>query len=242
MANIISFYGTDGSGKSTIATEFSLLHPVGDSVMLGGSSYKEWLTPEVAKITLGEKHMLGEPIGEVEDKIRLYEDIAIACYGLGHILADRGSEVVIDSDPIFKRIIWGTLGLSDEDAAEYVRHFEDRAQDVLGESSGADVIVGVNMEDSQASAADILSRLTGRESNTEHDPTDINEMLTLDERVNNVWAEINLAKSGLSTIASFNKALTNSAILTVQNPNCSPEQIIVQAKDIALELRSKISI
>lgn len=240
MSNIISFYGTDGSGKSTIAGEFSSLHPKADSIVIGGSSYKDWLTPEVAKLTLGENHTLGDTSGEIEDKVRLYEDIAIACYGLAHVLVNRGSEVVIDSDPIFKRVIWGTLGLSDKEANKYVKQFEDRAQDILGESSGADIIVGVNVGDSQTSAVDTFARISERDSNTEHDPTDIESLVALDNHVNHIWRELNLGITGLSNIPIFNRTLANSMVYTVQNPQCPPEEIQVQARSVSVELRSKI--
>jgi energy-coupling factor transporter ATP-binding protein EcfA2 len=240
VTEIVTFYGTDGSGKSTIAREFSRLNEQDASIMLGGSDYKSWLTPEVAKLTLGEKHALAETPCNIKENLRLYEDIAIACYGFARILAKGGSEVVIDSDPFFKRIIWGTLGLDENSAKQYVLHFEDRLIEALGETEGPDVIVGVNMNDDNASRNDLLKRLSYRESNTSHDPTDIETLTALDNQVKVIWGEINLGVVGLSRLTSFNRRTFKSDIHSVQNPTCPPEQIASQAKMIALDLRSKI--
>jgi len=241
MAEIISFYGTDGSGKSTIAKEFSSLNKNVDSVMLGGSSYKSWLNPEVARLTLGEKHTIGEKPQSVEEELRLYEDIAIACYGFARVLADRGSEVVIDSDPYFKRIIWGTLGLDEDAASRYIAHFEERMAEGLGGFEGPDIVVGINMGDSaKTSQEELLLRLTGRESNTAHDPKGIEELAVLDERVNVIWSEINLGVKGLSSVLGFNNRLGVSRVFTVENPSCNLEDVALQSNRIATSLRREV--
>lgn len=241
MTEVISFYGTDGSGKSTIAKRFSDLNDTNDSVMLGGSSYKSWLTPEVARLTLGKNHNIGETLQSVDDELRLYEDIAIACYGFARVLANRGSEVVIDSDPYFKRIIWGTIDLDAIAAANYIEHFENKMIDILGETEGPDVIVGVNMGDSVGtSREELFARLASRETNTEHDPTEIEALIALDERVNFIWDDIRLARHGLSTVRGFNDRINKSRVFTIENPNCQPEDIAMQSLAIARTVRSRL--
>lgn len=241
MTEIISFYGTDGSGKSTIAREFSAQYKGSESTMIGGSSYKSWLTPEVARLTLGPDHTLGETPGNLEDEMRLYEDIAIACYGFARILAERGNEVVIDSDPYFKRIIWGTLGLNEEESRMYVDYFETRMAERIGENEGPGIIVGINMDGEATSQDELLARLNARESSTRWDPSEIEGIQILDERVRGVWSEINLGVRGISTVNGFNTRIYGSIISSLQNPNCAPDEVITKAQHIAKDLRTHLA-
>lgn len=241
MAEVVTFYGTDGSGKSTIAQEFSTGRKDGESIMFGASSYKQWLTPEIARMTLGANHALSEtPTGPIE-KLRLYEDIAIATYGYARLLADGGTEAVIDSDPYLKRIVWGTLGLDDKHAADYIKSFEDRMIEGLDLTEGPDVVVGVNVGENAISQEELFARITSRAGNTEYDPTEIGELQRLDARVNAVWEQMHRSLQGLSLIDGFNNRLANTTFISIQNPNCEPDQILPVAQGIAADIRQQVS-
>ncbi|GEM_PF-2210839 len=240
--DVISFYGTDGSGKTTIAKEFASLNGDDEYVVIGGSSYKSWLTPEVAKNILGSNHKLAEVNETPQEMVRLYEDIAIACYGLARIIASRGTGVVIDSDPYLKRIIWETLQLPETQAKEYVARFEERMADHLGEVESPDYIVGVNMLSDATTHEQLLNRLNVREINSKHDPTEVHEVRALDSQVREIWQEIELAvESGASQFEGFNNRLSTSTVVHVDNPDCQPNEVAMQMHTIALQLDEKIN-
>jgi len=239
MPEVVSFHGTDGSGKSTIAKEFAALHAETDPIILGGSSYKTWLTPEVASLTLGTNHKIGEKAETDAEKTRLYEDIAIACYGYARILAEHGHKIVIDSDPYFKRIIWGSLA-NPENPDDYVRSFESRVREGLGNFEGPDAIVGVNLGDHAVPHDEMLKRLLDRGESTYNDPTELDSLIELDTQVNLVWAQMNLGAIGLSRYAGFNQRLLGTPIVSIHNPSCEPEQISDQARTIAFDIQAKI--
>lgn len=240
--DIISFYGTDGSGKTTIAKEFASLDNDSEYVVIGGSSYKSWLTPEVAKNTLGSSHRLAEVNNSTEDMIRLYEDIAIACYGLARNIADKGTGVVIDSDPYLKRIIWETLHLPKSEGKKYTTRFEERMTDHLGAVEAPDYIVGVNMRSGATTHEQLLGRLSVRESNSSHDPTEIHQVRQLDDQVREIWQEIELATAhGNSQLKGFNHRLRASQVIHVENPDCQPHEVALQMRSIAEQLDEEIN-
>lgn len=239
---IISFYGTDGSGKTTIAKEFAALNSDNDYVIIGGSSYKSWLTPEVAKNTLGSEHRLTEVNNTPNEMIRLYEDIAIACYGLARMIAEKGTGVVIDSDPYLKRIIWETLQQTEAQGKEYVDRFEERMTQYLGETEAPKYIVGVNMQTSATTHQQLLDRLSARETNSEHDPAAVQEVRVLDNQVRKIWREVELAaESSTSSFDGFNNRFNTSRIIHLENPDCPPNEVSTQMCTIALQLNETIS-
>ena len=233
----LSFYGTDGCGKSSIAKAMS--NPEGqDYVHIGGSSYHSWLTDDVARMTLGPGHKLNEYSSDEEDSLSLYEDIAVACYGLAERLNSEGKSVLIDSDPYTKRIIWSTVKNGSFDLA-YIRKFESKMSDYLGETTAPSHFAAINMNGASLDAQ-LLKRLQSRHTNSMHDPTEISDMMALSTQVRNVWREIELAKTGLSAIDGFNKRLRDAEIIHVENADCMPENIEAQSASIAYIIKSAI--
>lgn len=240
MKEVLTFFGTDGSGKSTIARELSRRYAPLDVLVMGGSSYKEWLTEDVAVATLGKNHGLNELTSSFEDRTRLYEDIAIACYGLAAMKRANGEGTIIDSDPYLKRLIWGTLGMSQDDTLEYINRFESRFTDTLGPTVRPDRIIAINMGQTQLSSEDLLKRLSNRSDNSEHDPTDIESTTKLATRVTEVWDHIKRSATGMGTIAVLNTRLSNVDILYIDNPVAAPEHLEAQAQKIVNEITQKI--
>ncbi|HTK39788.1 MAG TPA: hypothetical protein VL362_02890 [Patescibacteria group bacterium] len=231
MPNLTTFHGADGCGKSTIAAELALLEGEhGETVSLGGSSYKEWLTPQIAKETLGDDEIFRTEARTPAQKTRLYEAIAAACYGYAHYLNESGVSVVIDSDPVIKRIVWTDLELEDvEEKDRYARRFGSYLLDHLPASFMMGTVVGVNF-DSAVSDHDIHDRLTQRGGNSEYDPQGVAEVRKIRESSAWVWAELQRASTQTSTVDVFNALYATSDFVAIENPNCSDELIRVQAR------------
>lgn len=237
---IISFYGTDGSGKSTIAHKFAEISTT-ECEVLGGSSYRSWLTPDVANQTLGHHHKLQETIETQSDLVRLYEDIAIACYGLAKHISESGKRVIIDSDPYLKRIIWETMHQTEENAQSYIQYFDDRLNEYISPNIGPNHIVGINMQ-AEMPHYQLLERLANRGDNSEHDPTAIDEVIALDSHVRHIWREVEkAAHDGDSKYSALNTRLGSAAIIHADNPNCAPEAFHMQIDSIALELHQNFN-
>ena len=239
MSEIITFYGADGSGKTTIAEKLSK-EAGSQSTILGGSSYKDWLTSDVARETLGVNHKLNEYSSSYEDKMSLYEDIAVACYGLAKKIREQGGEVVIDSDPYLKRLIWGTLGANQDDSEKYITSFNNKMDDYLDDSVGPDVVVGVNVGVYAVDNAQLLSRLSSRDSNSSHDPTTLEQMTRLSETVEGVWTEVNLATNGLSRFNGLNRRLSSARLLSLQNSHKEVAEVHTSAATLAADIRAQI--
>ena len=239
--NIVSFYGTDGSGKSSIAKEFARLDTSNEHIIIGGSTYKDWLTPDVIKNTLGAGYEFIEAFSNTSEMIRQYEDIAIACYGLARHMADNGVNVTIDSDPYLKRIIWETLYLPDDEGRAYVERFDERMAHRLGASAASDYIIGVNVQPSDISHQDLLGRLDSRSDNSDHDPTDIVQMEQLNDQVIKIWNEITAVSKNESSYPCLNTRLGGVALLSINNPNCPPVRIEQQTHILAEYVDKKIN-
>lgn len=239
--DIISFYGTDGSGKTSIATAFARLDRHNESLLIGGSSYKQWLTPQIAKNTVGKNHRFDNINSSIQDKIRLYEDLAIACYGLAQYTADHGGNVVIDSDPYFKRIIWESLHLSEDDSRKYIDRFEERMVDCLGSSAAPNHVVGINMQPKSITSQQLLGRLSLRGNNSEHDPTEIDQIHNLDNQVRQIWKEIKRAPTQQSHIPGFNTRLRYTRAIEMENPDREPFSIDKQIQSIAKQIADKLA-
>ncbi len=235
ISDIISFYGTDGSGKTTIAKEMASLTTDQDCIILGGSNFKSWLTDDVARETLGVNHKLNEYGSGDEERVLFYEDIAVACYGLARIKSNQGSRVLIDSDPYLKRIIWSTLHSPDAHT-DYVPKFEQKMIDHIGHTESPDYIIGVNMEQNAATHEQILGRLSLRLTNSEHDPTSVEQVSALDNQAHAVWGEILLANDAKSSVKGFNYRLSSVRTYHTRNPECPPSKITEQAKSIAQDI------
>lgn len=241
MSEIITFYGADGSGKSTIAHELSSNSLDTQSFVFGGSSYKEWLTPKLARSIFGRFNRLPELSSSPEDLVNLYEDIAVACYGLAFIIKQRGDEAIIDSDPYFKRMIWGSRGISQNEGDEYINKFESRMVEFLGDSMGPTVIVGINVGESTIDSRDVLERLTLRTSSSEHDPSSLDEVDELNVRVNNIWKQINLGTHGESRYAGMNSRLSSTNVITDANPTQRDRDVVPAVRVVADRIRSRLT-
>lgn len=227
IPHTLSFYGTDGCGKTSIAHAM-LAQSYHSYTNIGGSSYKTWLSDEVARLTLGPNHRLNK---HSSDSVELFEDIAVACYGLARHLNLRGQSVLIDSDPYTKRVIWSAVEHEGLDTV-YLERFESKMTEHLGDDFAPSHIAAINMN-SSGSEQSLLDRLQSRAGNSVHDPTKIDEMTTLNEHVSNIWREIELAKRGLSAITGFNARFSHTHILHVENHDCAPEDIQENAQSVA---------
>lgn len=225
---IVSFHGADGCGKSTLARAFSreLEATRGTtSVMLGGSSYLDWLTPDIANQTIGPNHHFAEVARTTEEKTRLYGEIAAVCYSYaGHLRNDKGVNVTIDSDPVLKRIIWNRLSTTGDASASYENQFGEYILENVPETAFPTAIVGVNIS-GEVDPDDIQARLTKRGGNSEYDPSSIEETQRICEKVTDIWDELQRAKLGLSGIRLFNTRFQPAELVSVTNADCHPNDI-----------------
>lgn len=225
-AKCITFYGPDGCGKSTVATSLAEIVSSKDAptTIIGGSSYREWLTPAMARDFLGSCSGLDNTALTPEEKTRLYEDIAIVCYGQAERLAEEGQNVIIDSDPYLKRFIWAQVE-DPEGYQRYAEQFEERVAEHLGEECFPDWIVGVNMTN-EPGKADLLSRIQQRGGNSDYDPTTADETEKIIRASRAVWTDL--------IAAGRYKRLNNAERLTVVNADCQPELVAVQGLALAV--------
>jgi hypothetical protein len=230
---VVSFYGADGCGKTTIARSFAekMNEHGSEYCVLGGSSYKEWLTPTVAREVLGSDHRLDKTNDTFETKTLLYEDIAIACYGLAAKLRDDGKNIAIDSDPYLKRIIWSTIENSDCDTRDrYVERFSTRMVEHLGDDLNLTNVVGINIDDNHVDDTQLLDRIVKRGGVSEFDPTEIEEMRALTAAVKKVWGEMRQMPF-----------LTDTRFMAISNPECTSEQeIATQAETVVNQVVERI--
>lgn len=231
---ITTFYGSDGCGKSSIAAEcVNILSNARDKevIVIGGSSYKEWLTPQLSKQLLGitiKDHYRSET---ESDREKLYEDIAIACYGYAKILKDNGTHVLIDSDPYLKRLIWSHAGLTDEEYGTYEEQFEERLSAHIGSEMFPDIVVGVNISsptDIEGAAETFFDRIVERGIVEGYDPSSPAEAMSLANSTSYIWESFVLARKYLR--------LKNAHILTVQNETQLDENVPHTIKNVAREV------
>lgn len=220
MPEIVTFHGADGSGKSSIATRLTrILEKHGDAIMIGGSSYKQWLTPQVARETVGSSDVVGANPKTPDEKNQLYEIISVACYGYAHQLVEQGSFVVIDSDPVIKRMLWNHLEEPEQDRRQlYAKNFGAYILKNLPDTISLSLVVGVNME-TNVSEHDIRNRLDIRGGNSEYDPQTLDETRMLCEAATALWHSLTASLSGQSDLPFFNQLYRNSSFITVANPN-----------------------
>jgi hypothetical protein len=227
---IVSFHGADGCGKSTLARAFSTELEIAQgsrSVMIGGSSYLEWLTPDIANKTIGPNHHFAEVARTAEEKTRLYGQIAAVCYGYaGHLRNDKGVNVTIDSDPVLKRIIWNRLSASGVAKDSYEDRFGEYLLENVPETSFPTAVVGVNIS-GEVDPDDIQARLSKRGGNSEYDPSSIEETLRICEEVSGIWGELQRATLGRSGIKFFNDRFPSAQLISVTNADCSPAELEV---------------
>lgn len=199
QGEIITFYGPDGCGKTSIAEAISRVSNEcfdKNLAIIGGSSYQDWLTPKIAKQFLG--YHLPSVARTENDRSSLYEDIAIACYGYAEYLSGQGQTVLIDSDPYFKRLVWASMQKNDNDSfAQYYEKFELKFSQALGSTSMADTLIIVNVTDigrADESAVNITQdRLTARGINTMYDPVNSDEGRRIHQACNYVLEKIILS-------------------------------------------------
>lgn len=191
----ISFYGTDGCGKSTIASKLlEMIRSAGmPAQMIGGSSYREWLTSGIALDFNCDTDILSTRARSPEEKTYLYEEIAVACYGLMNRLTnENGTTVVIDSDPYLKRMVWAKTELAEDHYDSYTKNFErkmvDRIGDILPEH-----LVHVQCDESTDDTQQGLSafdRILIRGPVSSYDPSNVEEAITIVSSTNMVWRQL----------------------------------------------------
>lgn len=231
--SFLSMYGTDGCGKSTIAYEIAKVHEPERSLVIGGSTYKEWLTRGVARDIMGDSHGLDEPASDPESLTRLYEDIAIICYGHARRLSEDGHNVIVDSDPYLKRMIWGTFGVEESKKSDYLSRFNERMSDFLPDTASPDVIAGINV-DSRVASVDILGRISSRDTVSEHDTKTAQEVENLDSHVRQMWSDISASQMGQSALsATYYGRLYHARMLQYENSQAPADELPQQVRKIA---------
>lgn len=236
---IVSFHGADGCGKSTLANAFAgeLEQTCGaPSVIIGGSSYMGWLTPDIANQTIGGDHHFGEVARTSTEKTRLYEEIAVVCYAYaGHLHDDLGLSVVIDSDPVLKRLLWNRLSSSGDELIMYESEFGNYISEKVSESAFPTAIVGVNLS-GEVDTVDIQARILRRGGNSEYDPSSLTETERICGEATKIWEELRLAALGLSGLRLFNTRFSGAYLLGVTNTDCAPEKLDTVMKKLSRQI------
>lgn len=226
-SDIISFYGSDGCGKSSIARAYhERASSNGYAVeVIGGSSYKDWLTPSIARNALGPNHHINSSPKTETDKVKLYEEIAVACYEYAGYLSEKGTTVLIDSDPVLKRVIWSRLSSPELYNEDYEIKFGKYVLSLVdAERSFPSTIVGVNMR-GEVGAKTLLRRIDRRGGVSCYDPASLGEMELLECVVNDVWNDL-VADGGHDRRPSvLRDGFADTQVLYADSVDCSPEEL-----------------
>ena len=238
MGNFVSFYGTDGCGKSTVASKLfdCATTRSQEAIIIGGSSYKTWLSREVAQKYIGNCNIQDLNPVTIEEVVQIYEDIAIACYGLALSLSAEGRLVLVDSDPFLKRAVWGTIRKSVEEANDYLTYFCEKVTDKVGALAAPNILVGLNIDPDNQDFEDLLDRISVRGDVSGYDPKDIDEMKILNSAVLNIWGAIanqNATSKGLKILTD---RFSNAKLIELYNHKKSPDKIEKQIDTIVKEL------
>lgn len=232
---VTSFHGTDACGKSTIAERFASQAQdlSGErAVLLGGSSYKEWLNRRVARSVFGNARFMDESANTPPEKRRLYENIAITTYGFADRLRRSGAVVVIDSDPFLKRLVWSGLEIEDEIARKkYIEEFNKRMTEVIGADTAPKNVVGINVSKVNA---DLLARIEQRGGISEYDPGTAEELSAMNFHIMEIWGDLKAVTSGSKgVIPAIERRFSRARLTQFENPDCSPDQVFTQTQSIA---------
>lgn len=197
-------------------------------MVVGGASYRSWLTGKVALEFLGARINLDIHRYNESDKIKLYEDIAIACYGYTQKKHNEGVQVLIDSDPYLKRLIWSRKQQSAEEYTAYREHFETRVVEAIGSSVAPTHIVGINISNpsTQLTPKTYFNRIQKRGLVNDFDPKDAAEAIEIAHATSQVWSETVLGKD----ISRFQ----SSKVISVNNPECKPNETRTKLTSLAL--------
>lgn len=234
-AESITFFGPDGCGKSTVAERLAdLLSVRGEVVkMLGGSSFEQWLTAAMAREFVGHSKRFDTKAVTAAEKTRLYEDIAIVCYGQSQKLVEKGANVIIDSDPYLKRIVWARLSNGGEENPDYELAFEQRMLDHLGQNCFPTWAVGINVSATETlQDANHFARIDGREVVSGYDPSSIEEAMLLGRVSTDVWREV--------VRANRYKRAANVRTLEMSNPDCPAHLIGEKTLELAMCVQETI--
>lgn len=242
---VITFYGTDGCGKSSIARNLSVIMSGEgkDNILIGSGSYTDWLDEDVSRLVFGDPEHILALEEDGSDKTVLYGDIAVACYGLALSLKQEGVSTIIDSDPLLKRMIWSTFECSPEEHFNYANNLNQKLTRYVGPSFGPDTIVAINQaKDSSVSASELVKRILSRGNPSYDDPTHEEAMVRLMGVVSTIWDEIESAcEEGSSSYPIFTDRLNQKRIIHVCNPECiCAEDIKVATATVAEEILDKM--
>lgn len=191
----VSFYGPDGCGKSTIATKFAdeLLSIDIPTQVLGGSSYRTWLDTKVAQEFGCNINILSSSVRSEAEKTELYEEIAVACYGLMNRLTSKdGNTVIIDSDPYLKRLFWAHTELSPGQFEQYRDNFEQKMLERVGDAFPMHV-VSVRPQKSNnihQESRELFSRMSERGVVSCYDPDNILDTTKMAITTRALWPQI----------------------------------------------------
>jgi hypothetical protein len=171
---ILTFHGTDGCGKTTIATDFFaqqlLTNP--DVLLLGSSDCEKWLDAAVYTRYVGSSERLERGTAtnaRARDLVNFYEDVAVCLYGVvrDHI-ASRGP-VIIHSDPYLKRLTWARKYFGDDDFWEYANRFDSYMTELIGDVFSSHVAIVKVDEKTSFDRAQQRGGVKGFDPETEED-------------------------------------------------------------------------
>jgi len=108
--------GPDGGGKSFLANQLIQSHP--EAVLIKGSQPQSWPIPEKDKLRLVNLKKRYK-----DDNFRYYGLHSLALHKIVRELAKQGTDVIVDSEPTFKWLMWQELrGNLDKAVAALTAH------------------------------------------------------------------------------------------------------------------------
>lgn len=229
--NVITFMGADGVGKTVISQNLRdrLVKQYGQDkvVLVIGTDYNSWQITNDAKLKL--QHFENQSTSDDfrGGKPRFYEFSAILCYRYVKDLVRKGKIVVLDSDPVFKSLMWDYLRESDlHQSMGRVQSKINRL--VKGFFPGNIVFVHPQGNIDRASA-EIWAILNSRKKKSAYDPNSLQEVKTRLVACTNLYNELKLMGSinGEINLIDINNQYVSIEDLQIQNDRCV-DQIVRQ--------------
>jgi energy-coupling factor transporter ATP-binding protein EcfA2 len=225
-------HGADGCGKSTIASVLNnrLLKEGEETLLIGSSDFRQWLTADVYREFLGSSNTLREGMSSratPDQKTKLYEDIAVCLFGLSERFAANRGTVIVHSDPYLKRLVWARHSMTADQFAEYAAYFDGRVTSYIGN------IYASHLIDLRADANETFVRINERGMVSEYDPATEDENNRLHEAVKYIGRLVMSADGVFPRFAGLKSRISN-------NSTCLPEMMLSHTESIASEIEAFI--
>lgn len=222
---ILTFYGADGCGKTTLAT---MVHEArtllgDDCLMIGSSDYPDWLNPRLFTKFIGSTEHLDAGTASnasAEDRTKLFEDLAICLYGLASEHAANRGPVIVHSDPYLKRMVWAKINLNEDRFWEYAQQFDAYTSDHIGNSFASRVASILT------TPQESFDRIVSRGIVDVYDPDTPEANIQLNNAVEFVRERM------LGDVRPFERLL-NCTVLHLENPGVNPNDLPQRLHQIA---------